>query len=80
METELRRKIDKLAARMRCPKQFKCVESDCESLCKARDFGLDSYLVCLEENPASCPFALSFVFRHLCECPVRILIAKRLKQ
>ena len=63
---------------MQCPKGFKCVDSGFERLCKAKDQGLPNYLDCLEENPDSCTFALPFGYGHLCRCPLRVYIAKRL--
>jgi hypothetical protein len=38
-------------AGMHCPKNFSCAESSFEIFCKTRDFGLDSYLECLEPDP-----------------------------
>jgi len=80
MEEEARKKIEELMAGMQCPKNFKCEELGFERLCKARDFGLESYLDCIEENPRDCPFALPFGYGHLCKCPLRVYLAKKLKK
>ena len=73
------KKIDELMAGMQCPKGFKCAEAGFNRLCKARDFGLDNYLECLDENRAACAFALSFGNVYFCQCPLRGYIAKKLK-
>jgi hypothetical protein len=80
MKKEVRKKIEEMLAGMDCPKDFKCTQSGFERLCKARDFGIESYLVCLEENPSECPFAFAFGFNHMCQCPLRVYIAKKLKK
>ncbi|MEE8553065.1 MAG: hypothetical protein V3S72_07170, partial [Desulfobacterales bacterium] len=61
-------------------KNFKCAESGFEDLCKAKDVGLDSYLKCLESNPSICNFALSFGYKHFCQCPLRVFLAKKLSK
>jgi len=80
MNDEQRKKIDGIMAGMTCPKHFACAEKGFERLCKARDFGLDAYLECLEENPLSCPFAIPFGFSHFCQCPLRGYLARKLKK
>ena len=73
-----RKKIEEIIGKMSCPKAFKCAESGFETLCKARDFGVDSYLDCLEEKRDKCPFALPFGEGFLCQCPLRVFLAKKL--
>jgi hypothetical protein len=80
MDEKDRKKIEELMAGMQCPKHFRCASSGFESLCRARDLGLEEYLDCLEENPDGCPFALSFGFGRLCQCPLRVDLAKKLKK
>jgi len=80
MKEEDRKKIDEIMAGMQCPRKFKCAENGFDQLCKAVDFGLDKYLDCLEDNPAACSFALSFGNGHLCQCPLRVFLAKKLKK
>jgi len=80
MKDEDRKKIEEIIAGMQCPKNFKCAENGFENLCRAKDFGVENYLDCLEENPAECPFALSFGNGYLCQCPLRVYIAKKLKK
>ena len=78
MDEELRQEIDKIIAGMDCPKGFTCSQSRFERLCKARDFGLDEYVDCLEDDPAACYFSIPFGAGYLCHCPLRVYIAKKL--
>jgi hypothetical protein len=77
---EQRKKIEELASGLNCSKDFICYKSGLEKLCKARDFGMEEYIDCLEETPEKCEFSLSFGTGHLCTCPVRIYIAKNLEK
>ena len=78
MTEEERKKIEELMAGMHCPKDFECADSGFENLCQARDFGLDSFLECLEASPSECPFALPFGDMHFCQCPLRVYLTKAL--
>ena len=46
--------------------------------CKARDIGLDSYLVCLEKSSVAlrCGHRFAFGFDHLCASQERIKLAR----
>jgi hypothetical protein len=70
-------KIEAIIGKMSCPKMFKCADSGFEKLCKARDFGVESYLDCLDEKSSECPFALPFGEGYLCQCPLRVFLAKK---
>jgi hypothetical protein len=66
---------------LNCPKDFECYRSGFETLCKAEDVVLDSYLHCLEKDPVECKFSvILFGDRYYCECPLRIYISKKLKK
>ena len=80
MGEEERKKIDEIINGLKCPKDFACAQSGFERLCKARDLGLESFLDCLEEKPAGCNFALAFGNGYLCQCPLRVYLAKKLKK
>jgi hypothetical protein len=80
MKAEDREKIKEILDGMKCPKNFKCVNSGFENLCKAKDNGLENYLDCLESNPSTCLFALSFGHGYLCRCPLRVYLSKELKK
>ena len=79
MKEEDKKKIEEFMAGMQCPKDFQCAKSGFKRLCKARNFGVEKILDCLEENPSACPFALSFGYGHLCQCPLRVYLAKKLE-
>ena len=81
MREEDRKRIDELVDQMECPKGFKCAESGFESLCKARDFGNEHYIICLEKTYPACPFAIAYGFGHetrFCRCPLRVYLAQNL--
>lgn len=72
-------KIKKIIKTIECPKDFKCYESKFKNLCKAKDIGLKSFLLCLEEK-RECNFSIFFIDEYLCKCPLRVYIAKELKK
>lgn len=78
MEKDIKKKIEKIIGGISCQKDFKCYKSGFKNLCKAKDTGLNEYLDCLEENPRSCEFSLTFGFGNLCRCPLRVYIMKEL--
>lgn len=80
MDEEQRKRIEEIIGGMTCPKDFKCCESDFANVCKAKDTGMESHLECLEEKPVTCEFVLSFGYGYLCQCPLRVYIAKKLKR
>lgn len=73
--------IEKLAGGINCPKNFECYKSDSGHVCKTktRDFGLEQYLDCLDEEAYRCEFSLSFGNGYFCTCPVQLYISKNLK-
>jgi hypothetical protein len=73
-----RQEIEKIASETDCPKGFVCYKSGLKKLCKARDFGMERHLYCLENEPQDCSFSLSFGRGYFCICPVRIYIAKNI--
>ncbi len=79
MKEEQRKEIDEIIGKMKCPKNFRCLELDYTELCKAQDVDLEEYLECLLEDPFDCKFSLSFGSSYLCTCPLRVYIAKKLK-
>jgi len=81
MEEEDRKKIQEIIGGMQCPKNFKCAEGGFENLCRAKDFGDENYLHCLEETSPACPFAVLYDHgfqMRFCRCPLRVYLAKNL--
>ena len=73
-------KLEDIVNGLKCPKDFKCYKSGFKDLCKAEDIGIESFLVCLEEDPSECQFSIPFGEAYFCECPLRIYIAKKIKK
>jgi hypothetical protein len=73
------KKIKKIINTIQCSKDFKCYESKFKELCKAKDIGLKSFLLCLEET-RDCNFSIYFIDEYLCKCPLRVFVAKELKK
>jgi hypothetical protein len=80
MDQDCKKRIEEIIGEIKCPKDFRCAQSGFENLCKARDFGLDDYLECLEDNPIYCQFSLSFGDGYFCQCPLRVYLSKKLKK
>jgi hypothetical protein len=80
MNQEYEKRLEEIIGVLECPKDFKCYKSGFEVLCQARDIGSESFLECLEEDPEGCKFSFAFFgYAHLCQCPLRVYIAKKLK-
>jgi hypothetical protein len=80
MDEDITKGIEEIIAELRCEKDFICYKSGYEILCRAIDIPFESYYACLEENARDCKFAVPFGGNNLCECPLRIYIAKKLKK
>jgi hypothetical protein len=81
MEQDHEKELQEIIGSFTCPKDFECYKSGFETLCKAEDVGMESYLACLEEHPLECKFLVGFLGdRYYCECPLRIYIAKELNK
>lgn len=81
MTEEHTRKIQEIIGAMRCPKNFRCAEGGFEGLCRARDFGDDEALQCLDETSPPCPFARVYdsgFQMRFCRCPLRVYLSKNL--
>lgn len=65
---------------LECPKDFVCYTSGFQNLCRAKDIGLESFLLCLEVNPLDCKFSLEYGGLFICRCLPRNRIKKELKK
>jgi hypothetical protein len=80
MDEKQKKEIQKILNGLQCSKDFACYTSGLKDLCRAEDIGLDSYLICLENDPRKCKFfATVYGNRHFCQCPLRVYIAKKMK-
>jgi len=75
-----REEIEQIIAGFECPKDFVCYKSGFENLCKAKDANIEGFTYCLGEARRTelCPFSLSFGYRYLCKCPLRVYLIKNL--
>jgi hypothetical protein len=80
MEKGIKKQIENMIGGIECPKGFQCHKSGFAKLCRARDIGIESFLECLEKDPEACTFSFAFGLIHLCQCPLRIYIAKKLQK
>jgi len=78
MEQDHKEEMEEIIGQFECPKDFRCCNPGIGALCRARDIGLESFLLCLEEDPKGCPFSRSFGSSYLCQCTLRIYMAKKL--
>ena len=82
MKEEYRARIREIINGMQCPKDFKCAEEGFENLCKAKTFGNELLLQCLEDTSPPCPFAEVYedgFQMSFCRCPLRVYLAKNLR-
>ena len=76
MDEEKRERAEKLLTDRPCAKGCRCYNVRFEELCKARRYGIESLLECLEEDPMNCRFAFPFGGSNFCKCQLRLEIAK----
>lgn len=80
MDQDHSKEIERIMGQIECPKGFQCYQSGFETLCKAKAIeGELLKLVCLEAKPLECKF-LSIKRGFICECPLRLYLAKHLKK
>jgi len=73
-----KKEIEEIMGEVQCPKHFICYESGLDTLCRARDIGLERFLECMEEDPKKCSFSVPLGVASLCQCPHRVYICKKL--
>jgi hypothetical protein len=79
MDEKTKKELEEIIDEMQCPKDFKCYKSGFEVLCQATTIARGAFLVCLEEDPQKCKF-VNLEGGYICECPLRIYVAKKLKK
>lgn len=65
-------------AEIRCTKDFLCLEANFTNICKSQDIGLKHHLLCKDEHPQKCVYALPFGNAHICTCPLRRYLSREL--
>jgi hypothetical protein len=80
VEPDYEKEIKQILTKFNCAKDFICYKSGFSNLCEAKDIGLEPFFECLERSPEECPYLLSFANIHLCDCPLRVYIAKKLRK
>jgi hypothetical protein len=78
MEQTHKEQIEEIIGHTACPKGFECYKKGFHNLCRAEDVGLESFVLCLEDNGNLCVFSVPYAYSHYCRCPIRVYIAKNL--
>lgn len=82
MKENISKRIREIIGEMDCPKHFKCAKLGFEYLCKARDFGDEHHLECLEDLFPACKFVIYSDScgkgTRFCRCPLRVYLAREL--
>jgi hypothetical protein len=76
MERDVQKKIEEFVEKHNHPKDCECYQAGKGVRCKAKDIGLESYVVCLNHDPIHCKHSLFFGDVYFCTCSIRITIAK----
>ncbi len=80
MDDSIRKEIEEIIGQMKCPKGCVCYKSGFRDMCKAREFGIEDYLECLEDNPYECKFSIPYGTLYFCKCPLRYYLEKNCKK
>jgi hypothetical protein len=80
MNNQYPNEIKEIIGEMHCPRDLLCYKSGYENLCRARDIGFKTFLECLEDKIIQCPFVVPAQESRLCQCPLRVYIAKKLNK
>jgi hypothetical protein len=63
---------------MDCPDGFSCYKNGFKNICRAKNFGVESVIECLEDNPQECKFAHPYGHLYFCRCPMRNYVEQKL--
>ncbi len=77
MYTQHEKEIREIMKHTDCPKDFSCYKSGFQNICKAKNFGVESVIECLEDNPQECGFAHPYGHLHFCRCPLRNFVEQK---
>jgi len=77
---EMKMQMEEIIRGMNCQKDFECIKSGFEKLCKAKIIGNGKLVECSPENQQACEFRFFFTDRSFCKCRLRYYIAKNFQK
>ena len=77
MHKHSEKEIREIMKTMDCQKGFSCHKTGFRNVCKAKSFGVESVIECLEDDPRNCDFAHPYGHLYFCRCPLRNYIEER---
>jgi hypothetical protein len=80
IQQDIQKDVEDIIDGLKCPKDFSCYTSKFNRLCRAKDVGLKSFVVCLASESTECKFSIYFGDFIFCQCPLRVYIAKTFKK
>lgn len=78
MHRQHKSEIERIMNGMQCPDNFSCYRRGFKNMCRAKDFGIERILECLEEDPGDCSFSYPYGHLFFCKCPMRNFVASKL--
>ncbi len=75
MDEKIRQELIKLKKEVVCEKNYRCINSALENLCKAMYYAELKITVCLEKSTTSCINCKPFGIKNVCTCSLREFIA-----
>ena len=72
--------IENIISKQDCPLDFKCYKSGFEDLCGAIMDSGGMIVECIDENAKECRHSSPFGSAFLCNCPMRLYIARTYKK
>ncbi len=69
--------IEARMKKQKCEKDFSCYTSGLKELCQARVTRGGKAVQCMEPKKTSCAYRMTTLFKRICQCPIRIHIAKK---
>jgi len=75
MTPKEKKEFDTLRKKTQCEKDFKCIHTEIEMLCKAKYHSDVDIIECLEGIMTDCKFSKPFSSTRTCTCPMRKFFA-----
>ena len=80
MDAKTKNEITDIMKQSKCSKGFRCVLSGFETLCKAEHNERNNLFKCLETEPSDCSFAVLYGDGYLCNCQLRLYLARAINE